>query len=167
MGYARSSRPVGRATAGPVLFWLAVWLSAGPPPGAQPVLEPVKSSSSAQPVLEPVTSSPPVSTDQPDPAAARLLRCWLIGSIPPPLTVAPGREAAGLAGWRAYIIANEAGANAARERTLRNLYRRVDSPFLRAMILRNIAEDPSAQSRQAMFIRHYGFYYKRQLNKYR
>jgi len=97
-------------------------------------------------------------------AAAEMLRGWLsqgdaAHSAAAPLAQPPTQSgAAELRAWQDYIDATALQDPAAREKRLHALYPRTRSPLLRAVILRAIGEDPTFQSRQAQFIRKYGFY---------
>lgn len=84
--------------------------------------------------------------------AAELMRASLAGE---PL---PEAGSADLQAWRDYAQALEIAAPEAREKALRDAYGNTDSEYLRGVILVAIAEDPDFKSRQAQFIRRYGYY---------
>ncbi len=88
-----------------------------------------------------------------DAPAAEMLREWLADGTVPATSPSPR-----LAPWRDYMAANEIPDPAARERALRELHAHADSPYLQSLILRAISEDADFQSRQARFIRRYGYY---------
>jgi hypothetical protein len=89
-------------------------------------------------------------------ATAEMLRHWLAGQpqgVPAMRTSDPNLDR-----WRTYILLSAQRDAASRERQLRALYGATDSPLLRSVVLQAINEDPEFQSRQARFIRRYGFY---------
>ncbi len=97
----------------------------------------------------------PAAAPGPDSAAAELLRAWTAGEpLPDGL---PGEDAL-VAQARAWMDAMAVAEPEAREAALRDVYRRSDSPYVRAITLRSIATDPDFRGRQAQFIRRYGFY---------
>lgn len=84
--------------------------------------------------------------------AAELMRASLAGeSIPEGGSV-------DLIEWKAYAKALEIKPPDAREKALRDIYDQTDSEYLRGVILVAISEDPDFKSRQAQFIRRYGYY---------
>ena len=95
-----------------------------------------------------------------DREAADLMRSWLgraeapLSSARPLAQVSP----ASIVDWRQYVNIQTEKRPEEREKKLRALYGKTHSPFLRGVILRAIAEDPAFRSRQALFIRRYGFY---------
>lgn len=97
-----------------------------------------------------------------DCAAAEFMRGWL-GELP--LDVSARNEtaispeaAARLDGWRSYRAALEINDPGTREELLRNIHDQTESPELRERILHTIHIDPAFRSRQALFIRRYGYY---------
>ena len=88
--------------------------------------------------------------------SAELLQSWLAGEPVPAASTAPQSDA--LVDWRAYLRALSIPDAARREKSLRDVYKHTSSPLLRMIVLRNIAESPEYQGRQAAFIRRYGFY---------
>ncbi len=88
-----------------------------------------------------------------DEQAAELIRAWLIGERLP-----RGPTSWEFEPWRAFMHAGRRTSAQKRERALRELYARSDDELLRGVILRTLSEDPQLQSRQAAFIRRYGFY---------
>jgi hypothetical protein len=65
---------------------------------------------------------------------------------------------AGLTEWRTFARAVDMPNPEARERALKQVYDEAQTPYVRALTLRALSEDPAFQSRQAQFIRRYGFY---------
>ena len=100
-----------------------------------------------------------------DRQAAHAMRLWLMGEerdvVSPPARTAPAGSGApdvSLPDWCEYIQSAAIQEIPLREAALRDLYRRTDSVLLRGAILRAIKLDPAFKSRQAMFMRRYGFY---------
>lgn len=98
--------------------------------------------------LQDTVSTAPLSRQ-----AAELMRDWLAGQDPTARPVQPELEA-----WRDYIATTMNLEPARQEEALRELSETTDDPLLRGVILRTISENPLFQSRQAEFIRRYGFY---------
>lgn len=84
--------------------------------------------------------------------AAELMRASLAGE---PI---PEGGSIDLIEWKAYAKALEIKATEEREKALRDIYDKTDSGYLRGVILVAISEDPDFKSRQARFIRRYGYY---------
>jgi hypothetical protein len=95
------------------------------------------------------------------PEPPQLLRDWLLtgpAGIDDDPASATWTAAPPDASWIQYVQGTRYTAPDAREKALRALYRQSGDPLLRGVIQRAIAEDPNLLSRQARFIRHYGFY---------
>jgi hypothetical protein len=95
---------------------------------------------------------------------AELLRCYLLDAPLPslePSRVQASPSARTVDQWRRFMEIQrfpESQPDTVRERALHSLYGESESPLLRSRILETIAGDPRFQSRQAEFIRQYGFY---------
>ncbi|MEN6625536.1 MAG: hypothetical protein ABFD69_04825 [Candidatus Sumerlaeia bacterium] len=87
-----------------------------------------------------------------DQEAAALLRASLSNHP------VPNTKASELADWNAYAWALTVQSADEREQALRDLYRHTDSYYLRGIILETVSENPDFRSRQAQFIRRYGYY---------
>ncbi|MCE5231333.1 hypothetical protein LLG95_17290, partial [bacterium] len=84
--------------------------------------------------------------------AADLMRASLAGR---PI---PQSGSLDLIEWKAFASALSIASTDEREQALRDIYKKTDSIYLRSVILEAISEDPQFRSRQAQFIRRYGFY---------
>lgn len=90
-----------------------------------------------------------------DRQAAQLIRNWLADSDAP--TTAAQTLHPTLRDWQTYVSL-EALDQPEREQALRRLLEQTDSELLKRVVLAAFSVDPSYQSRQAEFIRRYGFY---------
>lgn len=93
-----------------------------------------------------------------DRESAALARAWLRDAPPPPVAESEVEAAApSIEAWRRYVAIGSLPPDA-RVDALRRLYNDTDSQLLRSRILQAVAGDPAHQSRQAEFVRRYGFF---------
>ena len=92
---------------------------------------------------------------------ARLLRSWMAGQpvLDDSLRDDPAYRVDRInADWVTYCLTLRLKDPDRWEKGLRRLYKQTESEALRGIILLAIREDPALQSRQAQFVRRYGFY---------
>lgn len=119
-----------------------------------------RAQSSAQPEAPREIDASLATTAPIDLRTAAFLRDWLSDQTHEAnyINTQAGPLTQRLQDWVAYRDAMDERTPELREQNLRTLYEQSDSPELRERILHTIHLDPSLRSRQALFIRRYGYY---------